>query len=44
MNTKGVGLGLYIAKKIVEQFRGKVWLDSKQGEGSTFYLSIELSD
>jgi signal transduction histidine kinase len=38
----GSGLGLYIAKAVVEQGGGKVWFDSKEGEGTTFYATFPL--
>jgi signal transduction histidine kinase len=38
----GSGLGLYIAKAVVEQGGGKVWFDSKEGEGTTFYATFPI--
>lgn len=36
----GMGLGLAIVKQIVEAHRGKVWVESTQGQGSIFWLTI----
>ncbi len=38
----GTGLGLSISKEIVEIFKSKLFVESKNGEGSKFYFTVEL--
>lgn len=41
---EGLGLGLFISKEIILAHKGKVWVESKEGDGSTFYFCIPIEE
>ena len=43
-NFQGTGVGLTVAKKIVELYDGKIWLESKVDEGSTFFFTLPMQE
>jgi signal transduction histidine kinase len=43
-NIPGSGLGLYFAKTMVEQQRGRIWAESHVGKGSCFFVALKLPE
>jgi signal transduction histidine kinase/ligand-binding sensor domain-containing protein/CheY-like chemotaxis protein len=42
LQHSGTGLGLAIARQLVEQQGGRIWLDSRKGQGTTFFFSLSF--
>jgi signal transduction histidine kinase/GAF domain-containing protein len=40
----GTGLGLYISRELVRRMNGKLWVESSEGAGSTFYVELPLAE
>lgn len=41
--SSGSGLGLYLSKKLIEDWNGKIYVHSEEGEGTTFTISLPVS-
>ena len=40
-SKESTGIGLSIAKRVVELYKGDIWLESEEGKGTTFYFTIK---
>jgi signal transduction histidine kinase len=43
-SVSGFGMGLYLAKVLVQQHRGHIWVDSQIDQGSTFFVMLPLGE
>jgi signal transduction histidine kinase len=40
--VEGAGLGLYLTKRLVEMHGGEIWFESKDGDGTSFFLTVPV--
>jgi signal transduction histidine kinase len=41
--TRGIGLGLYVSRTLVEAMGGSIWVDSDEGKGATFAFTLPVA-
>ncbi len=39
----GTGLGLYLCRELIERHGGRIWFESAEGQGSTFFIALPLT-
>ena len=44
METEGTGLGLYISKNIIEAHGGRIWFESKERQGTIFFIVLPIKE
>jgi signal transduction histidine kinase len=42
--TSGTGLGLAMCKGIVEQAKGRIWFETRLGQGTIFYIALPVEN
>lgn len=41
--TDGTGIGLFITKRIIEEHHGKIWFETEEDEGTTFFVQLPIA-